>query len=54
MGEERGKGVRAPAEEEKREAEETDKVQVDWMTVAPWVAVGSLRRFRVALLGPTQ
>ncbi|CAM9458935.1 unnamed protein product, partial [Ascophyllum nodosum] len=33
----------------KREAEETDKVEV-----APGVTVASLRRFRTALIGPTQ
>ena len=33
----------------KREAEETDKVEV-----APGVTVASLRRFRAALIGPTQ
>ena len=33
----------------KREAEEADKVEV-----APGVTVASLRRFRAALIGPTQ
>ena len=33
----------------KREAEEADKVEV-----APGVTVASLRRFRTALIGPTQ
>ena len=35
--------------QKKREAEEADKVEV-----APGVTVGSLRRFRAALIGPTQ
>ena len=35
--------------ESKREAEKTDKVEV-----APGVTVASLRRFRAALIGPTQ
>ena len=35
--------------QEKREAEEADKVEV-----APGVTVASLRRFRAALIGPTQ
>ena len=35
--------------QKKREAEEADKVGV-----APGVTVASLRRFRVALIGPTQ
>ena len=35
--------------ERKREAEEADRVEV-----APGVTVGSLRRFRVALIGSTQ
>ena len=48
MGEGRGKGVPKPAE--KKEAEEADKVEV-----APGVTVASLmRRFRAALVGPTQ
>ena len=33
----------------KREAEEAGKVEV-----GPWVTVGSLRRVRAALIGPTQ
>ena len=36
--------------QKKREAEETDKV----VEVAPGVTVASLRRFRAALIGPTQ
>ena len=47
MGEGRGKGVRAQQRE--REAEEADKVEV-----APGVTVASLRRYRAALVGPTQ
>ena len=35
--------------QKKREAEEADKVEV-----APGVTVASLRRFRAALIGPTQ
>ena len=35
--------------QKKREAEEADKVEV-----APGVTVASLRRFRTALIGPTQ
>ena len=35
--------------QKKREAEEADKVEV-----APGVTVASLRRFRDALIGPTQ
>ena len=35
--------------QKKREAEEADNVEV-----APGVNVGSLRRFRTALIGPTQ
>ena len=35
--------------QKKREAEEADKVEA-----APGVTVASLRRFRVALIGPTQ
>ena len=35
--------------QKKREAEEADKVEV-----APRVTVASLRRFRAALIGPTQ
>ena len=35
----------------KREAEEVDMVEVE---VAPGVTVGNLRRFRAALIGPTQ
>ena len=35
--------------QKKREAEEVDRVEV-----APWVTVASLRRFRAALIGPTQ
>ena len=35
--------------QKKREAEEADKVEV-----APGVTVASLRRFRSALIGPTQ
>ena len=35
--------------QKKREAEEPDKVEV-----APGVTVASLRRFRTALIGPTQ
>ena len=35
--------------QKKREAEEADNVEV-----APGVSVGSLRRFRTALIGPTQ
>ena len=35
--------------QKKREAEEADNVEV-----APGVDVGSLRRFRTALIGPTQ
>ena len=49
-------GCRAREEEtasnqrqKKREAEEADKVEV-----APGVTVASLRRFRTALIGPTQ
>ena len=47
--------ARAPAEnasnqrQKKRDAEEADKVEV-----APGVTVASLRRFRTALIGPTQ
>ena len=44
MSEGRGKGVRTPAEE-KRSAEEADKVEV-----APGVTVASLRRFRAAVI----
>ena len=47
MGEGRGKGIRIPAE--KREVEETDKVEV-----APGVTVANLRHFRIVLNGPTQ
>ena len=36
-------------QQKKREAEEADKVEV-----APGVTVASLRRFRIALIGPTQ
>ena len=35
--------------QKKREAEEADKIEV-----APGVTVASLRRFRAALIGPTQ
>ena len=35
--------------QKKREAEEADKVEI-----APGVTVASLRRFRTALIGPTQ
>ena len=38
-------------QQRKREAEEADKVEVE---VAPEVTVVSLRRFRAALIGPTQ
>ena len=48
MGEGSGKYVRKPAER-KREAEEADKVEA-----ASGVTVASLRRFRVALVGPIQ
>ena len=36
-------------QQKKRDAEEADKVEV-----APGVTVASLRRFRTALIGPTQ
>ena len=39
----------AASQLQKREAKEADKVEV-----APGVTVASLRRFRTALIGPTQ
>ena len=48
MGEGRRKGDGRPAERN-REAEEAEEVEV-----APGATVGILRRFRVALTGPTQ
>ena len=39
----------ASNQRQKREAEEADKAEV-----APGVTVASLRRFRTALIGPTQ
>ena len=39
----------ASSQLQKREAKEADKVEV-----APGVTVASLRRFRTALIGPTQ